>query len=357
MNVMGTAIEHHDDAPHASSPLRPLFVLSVWRSGSSLLHALLNQHSKIALLYEGELPQLQLLLWPHLRSGAWRERWEFWNHGPSRHGIAIDSMPAKASNAWEATSIVYREFARRKSATIWGEKSPHWYDNALHIARKFPDAQFIFLWRDPNAVMASIAHAAVSDRFFRKPGFTSKVLVGTEKLKRACDALRKEGRSVHEVTFEELTSNTAVCMRGICQFLSLDFEDQMTSLGGADRSATFSGQHHANVRGDRIIAGRARKGDVLSPGLKAKIARYSCRWKQQYGESWLTSVVQPKGTRHPSTLEIVADRLKYRALVCGDNLVKIAYALAPLGFAQSARAWLRQRTFKAVPSVVARSVK
>jgi Sulfotransferase family len=331
--------------------------LSVWRSGSSLLHALLNQHSKIALLYEGELPQLQLLLWPHIRNGAWRKRWEFWNRGPSRHGLAIDAMPTTVSSAWEATSVVYREFARRKGATIWGEKSPHWYGNALHIARKFPEAQFIFLWRDPNAVMASIAHAAVSDRFFRKPGFTSRVLVGTEMLKKACEALRAQGRSVYEISFEDLTSNTAICMRGICEFLKVDFEDPMASLAGADRSATFSGEHHASVRGNQIIAGRVKRVDMLSPRLKAKIARYSSRWKQRYGEDLPSSIMRPTSTRPPGALEIVADRLKYRALLCGDNLVKIAYAVAPLGFAESARSWLRRRTFKTIPSVVARPVK
>src|ERR1700722_8556688 len=101
---------------------RPLFVLSVWRSGSSLLYTLLNQHSKIGLLYEGELPQLQLFLWGRFRSGEWRDRWEFWNQGPSRHGIAIKPMPANLSNAWEPPRAFSQQVARRKQATIWGEK-------------------------------------------------------------------------------------------------------------------------------------------------------------------------------------------------------------------------------------------
>src|ERR1700757_2296899 len=101
---------------------RPLFVLSVPRSGSTLLYALLNQHSQIALLYEGDLPTMQIYLLGRLRSGAWRERWEFWNQAPSRHSIAIESMPARVPNVWEATRIVYQSVARRKQAAIWGEK-------------------------------------------------------------------------------------------------------------------------------------------------------------------------------------------------------------------------------------------
>lgn len=117
-----TAAQASSDRELASEHLRPLFVLSVWRSGSSLLYALLNQHSKIALLYEGDLPRLQLYLWGRMRNGAWRERWEFWNQGPSRHGIAIESMPAQVSDVWQATRIVYQSVARHKQATIWGKR-------------------------------------------------------------------------------------------------------------------------------------------------------------------------------------------------------------------------------------------
>src|SRR5579859_6320078 len=138
-----------------NSAKAPLFVLSVWRSGSSLLYTLLNQHSQIGLLYEGDLPRLHRFLRRHFQNGSWRERWEFWNQGPSRHGIALESLSADVHDAWKATRVVYEEVARRKKATIWGEKTPHWCDCPLLMAEQFPDANFIFLWRDLNAVLKS----------------------------------------------------------------------------------------------------------------------------------------------------------------------------------------------------------
>ena len=77
-------------------------------------------------------------------------------------------MPVHVSDAWEAARIVYPQVARRKRATIWGEKTPHAYHGVLRMAENFPDARFIFLWRDMNAVMESIARAALAERFFRK---------------------------------------------------------------------------------------------------------------------------------------------------------------------------------------------
>jgi sulfotransferase family protein len=329
-------------APSEAS--RPLFVLSVPRSGSTLLYALLNQHSQISLLYEGDLPTMQLYLLGRLRSGAWRERWEFWNQGPSRHGIAIESMPAHVSNVWEATRIVYQGVARRKQATIWGEKTPQWYHCALRTAEKFPDASFIFLWRDMQAVMGSIARAAVTERLFRKEGFANRALLGNEQLKQACDALKARGHHVHEVDYEDLASNTSECMQQICQFLKLPFEPLVTSLEGTDLTALTRGQHHASVRSNRISP--RKHVDVLPPATAAKSERYICYWKQRYGGKWPKYPLElPEGTRPASLVERWRDRITYERLILWDKVVIVIYAITPLGLARLWRQKIRPRVY------------
>jgi hypothetical protein len=327
--------------------MRPLFVLSVWRSGSSLLYTLLNQHPKIALLYEGDLPQLRLLLCGRLRSGGWRERWEFWNQAPSRHGIVIESMPAQVSDVWEATRIVYQSVARRKQATIWGEKTPHWYDRPLQMAEKFPDARFIFLWRDLHSVIGSMSRAASTHHFFRKTGLTTKVLVGSERLKHACESLRVLGRPVHEVNYEDLTSNTSECMHQICNFLEIPFELCVTSLEGADRSAIAGREreHHAMVQSDRIV-GQRKQVDVLSPVMRAKINRYICRWKQLYAGEWPRYPLElPRGTRPPGVIDLWWNRIAYQVLVFWEKVVAIIYALTPVSLARMWRSRLRRKSY------------
>jgi hypothetical protein len=328
--------------------LRPLFVLSVWRSGSSLLYALLNQHSKIALLYEGDLPRLQFYLWGRLRNGAWRERWEFWNQGPSRHGIATESMPAQVSDVWEATRIVYQGVARRKGATIWGEKTPHWYDDPLRRAEKFPDARFIFLWRDLHAVIGSMTRAATTHRFFRKPGLAVKAILGNEKLKEACDVLKAQGSPVHEINYEDLTSDTSECMRRTCEFLGIPFEPCVTSLKGADRSAISEGQreHHALIQHDQIFSKR-KHDEMLSPAMRSKIDRYICRWKQRYGNEWPKYPLEfPEGSTPPGPVELWRDRITCQSFMCWDDAVTLSYAMAPAALAGWWRAWNRQHRAK-----------
>jgi Sulfotransferase family len=347
--VDSSEISLPDLAKQEDSLRGPLFILSVWRSGSSLLYALLNRHSKIALLYEGDLPRLHRFLFGRFRNGTWRERWNFWNQGPSRHGIAVESMPASVANAWEATRLVYQGLARRKQATIWGEKTPHWYDCPLQMAEHFPDARFIFLWRDMGAVMESIRRAALTERFFKKAGFANRVFIGNEKLKRACDVLEKRGRPVHELNYEDLTSNTSDCMRQICAFLDVPFESRLTSLEGADRSAIGSGEHHEMVRSDRVI-NRGRRDHVLSPAQQAKAARYICHWKRHYEGKWPKYPLElPEHTRPPSLIELGYDRVIYQAVQCRDKLVAVIYAIVPIGLARRLRSWLHTRGGAHIP--------
>jgi Sulfotransferase family len=322
----------------------PLFVLSVWRSGSSLLYTLLNQHSQIGLLYEGDLPRLHSFLRGRFQNGTWRERWEFWNQGPSRHGIAIETMPANVSDAWEATRIVYQEVARGKQATIWGEKTPHWYDCPLPMAERFPDARFIFLWRDMNAVLRSIASAARTERFFRKAGFTERVLIGNENLRRAFEMLKAKGCPVHEVNYEDLISNPSESLRQICVFLGLPFEERMASLEGADRSAIAAGPHHTMVRRNKI-ARKKQHAEILAPALRAKINRYICRWRRLSGGRWPKyPATLPAASRPPSLLELWRDRIFYKAALGRDKFVVFVYAVVPIEVARVFRTWLRQHS-------------
>jgi len=254
-------------------------------------------------------------------------------------------MPVSVSDAWEAARIVYQQVARRKNATIWGEKTPHAYDGILPLADKFPDARFIFLWRDMNAVMESIWRAALTERFFRKAGIANRALIGNEKLRRACDVLKSRQRPIHEVNYEDLTSNTSECMRQICLFLELPFESRITSLQGAERSAIFSGQHHALVRGERVVGQRKQVG-LLSPALRAKINRYNCRWKRRYEGKWPKYPLQlSEGSRPPGTVELWRDRIIYYVVQCQDKMVAVIYAVVPINLARRLRCWLRQRSW------------
>jgi hypothetical protein len=309
----------------------PLFVVGMWRSGTSLLYALLNQHSQISLMYEAELPVLKPLFMLRGGKSDWTKRWNFWNSALERHQISADEIPDSVKDLPSAVRAIYGQYALRKGATIWGGKSPNYYDSLGRLAEEFPQAQFIVIWRDPADICRSILRAAEKDTWFSKRGITHRALFGLERMKQECERLVSCGVSVHQINYEDLVCHSADLMQGICRFLAIPFEGRMTSLEGADRSAIYEGEHHEGVKSEKI-AGKKRRPEVLPSALKTKIESYTAFWRTQYGGAWppASADLQDEPAKLPGTLERLKDRLLFRALRALDAAVVYVYCFAPL---------------------------
>jgi hypothetical protein len=314
----------------------PLFVVGLWRSGTSLLYTLLNKHPEIALMYEADLPLLPGLF----RSGAkadWLERWEFWNQALSRHRIDRQRIPADVSNLRSAAESVWKQYA---GDAIWGEKSPNYYDSLRSLANKFPNARFIVIWRDPADICRSILRAAqAGSSFFAKSGITHRALIGTRRLKGECEALIGKGIPVHQIQYEEMIKDPQRVLSGICEYLDIPFDPRMASLEGADRSAIYEADHHEGVKSTTITAQSGKvRDEVLSEAFKNKIERYACLWQQQYHGAW---PLYPKleGKRaQPGLLERVQDEAKFRFYRAFDRLTSLVYCYAPISLLRRYRA-------------------
>ena len=313
---------------HSGSFCGPLFVVGMWRSGTSLLYALLNQHPEIALLYEGDLPLLTPLFWFSKSKGDWLERWEFWNSALQRHQIDRAAISRTASGLAEAMSSVGREYARKKSAGIWGCKSPNYFDSMTRLSREFPDARFIVIWRDPSDICRSILRAAASPTWFRKAGIAQRALFGYREMKKEADQLVAFGVPLYEIEYADLVQTPTRVMENVCHFLGLPMDERMLSLAGADRSAIYDGNHHELVKSEKIVAAGERP-EVLPPALENKIGRYVLLWQQEFGGYW--PKVQPTSAVHgnPGRLERYFDFLRYRTLRILDFITVVVFCFAP----------------------------
>src|SRR5690348_10942812 len=89
----------------------PLFVVGIWRSGTSALYALLNQHPQIALLFEGDLRLLSSHFVTSQKPERLLARWNFWNEAARRHQIHREDLPLRISSTGEALNATYAAFA------------------------------------------------------------------------------------------------------------------------------------------------------------------------------------------------------------------------------------------------------
>jgi len=326
----------------------PLFVVGMFRSGTSLLYTLLNKHPQVALMYEGDLFRLQPFLWT-LGAGRRWTRCDFWNGVFHRHGLDPPEVTSGNSGLLAAIERVYREYACRKGALIWGDKSPNYYDFLGRLAQDFPDARFIIIWRDPLAICRSAMHAAQEARWFSKAGMNHRILMGCRVLKRECDRLVDKGAGIYQLQYEELVRDPAHAMKGICTFLGIPFVSSMVSLEGADRSAIYDGGHHSLVRGQRVIAD-ADRAEILPNKLKRKIERYINMWQRENHGAWpISAGCRNWEQREPSTAERIFDQLLYRSLRGFDFVVNLIHFWVPR---RALEAWrrLKQGLPEASPS-------
>jgi hypothetical protein len=337
------------EKPSAGQPdLGPLFVVGMWRSGTSLFYALLNQHPQIALLYEGDLPLLWPLFLGRRAKMDWPERWQFWNSAPSRHRLDLDKLPRDVSGLREACEIAWKQHA---GAAIGGCKSPNYFDMLPSLAAQFPNARFIVIWRNPVEICRSVVRAARNDSFFARRGMILRTLRGCHDLKTGVENLRTRQVLVHEIQYETLVDDPAEVMAGVCSFLNLPLHAGMTTLEHADRSAIYDGAHHEMVKSEGIKATKNKKkiaGEVLSERVLRKIDRYIASWHERYEKKWPAT---PENARLSGSswfvLEEFFDRILYRMFRAFDHAVAFIYCFAPL--------WLlrRYRAAKASPEAAA----
>lgn len=308
----------------------PLFVVSMWRSGSSLLYALLNKHPEVGLMYEADLMLLRSVFLKPRGQRDWAERWQFWNDAFGRHGMNVEDCESKGDDFSSAFESVHCEYAKRKGAWIWGDKSPNYYDRLREMAKSFPEARFIIVWRDPLETVNSILRAAQSgNSYFRRRGSAMRGLIGCGVFKEQTDWLRANGREVLEVQYEDLVSDTATVLREVCRFLDIEYSDELATLEGADRRAIYGGQHHALVRGNEIVAGP--RPMVVDGELRAKVDRYVRYWKQQHDGAWPPfHRFEGLNVASAGVLERSIDKFGYRILRGWDRFTAFCFSVVPI---------------------------
>lgn len=321
-----------------------IFVVGVWRSGTSLLYTLLQNHPRIALTYEAE----PLALFSRTAGAVWPDDWstrlEFFNRTFSRHRLDTAELPVR-KGARESMLKLFAAWATRKDATIMGGKSPSYHRFLVDVARIFPEADFIIIWRDPLDICRSVMNAGRNDRFFRRKGILREVLFGSERMAKGVRNLRSAGRRVHEVVYEELICTPEAELRKICAFAGLEFDPQMLDLKSADQSMLPPGEHHTRVRSGVVQPTRGRTG-TLPAKFITKSTRYLALWRKGYSDLAFARVLPELSvTGHPGHLEKLADAGIYRGLLLWVDLRYLVLRKMPLSVW---RRWRTDATFEAL---------
>src|SRR5581483_11148806 len=321
----------------AKDHVAPIFVVGVWRSGTTLLYSLLNQHPDIRLFYESDLPAL----WPMFRvpweRKNWFEKWEYWNAGVSRHDLDPARLESPVHSLAEAAELAGRQYAAQQGKKRWGCKSPSYYDRMVFLAREFPDARFLVIWRDPEEICRSVIRASATALWFTRPGMTHKALLASKVLKKQCDRLVKMRVALHQIHYEDLVNHPSETMRGVCQFLQVPFTPAVAVLNKSERSEVFAGAHHNRARSGQIGA-RKERNEPLPAELAKKVEQYKALWMADRDKDWLlTRHFSQASAAKPGGAQRVTDQIKFMLLRLWDIAPRIAFSILPLSAWQTYR--------------------
>jgi hypothetical protein len=254
----------------------PVFVLGVPRSGTSLLRNLLDGHRELAVLpTEGNL--LTQFRRP-LRRKPYPERVAFLGrtwlarlvHGTNLPPYWLlgthDETPnpyvayARRLLAWAAANSVRRygrpydaflpvvlAWASRDggsaSLSAWLEKTPYHEFELVKSLRTFPAAKCLHVIRDPRAILASRQTVELSvhgndgdaSLFAREIGRSLAVAAGFQR--------RLGPERYRVVRYEELAGEPEACMRGIADFLGIEFDPALLRPTVAGRDTASNSSH------------------------------------------------------------------------------------------------------------------
>jgi hypothetical protein len=223
---------------------RPVIVLGVSRSGTTLLKEMLDSHSQLAIPTESYfIPQLWDRHGRNFDTEAFLddlgrlERVREWGVTPEDVRRRLPPSPSAA----DGIRAIYRSYADARGKRRYGDKTPSYMQSIDLLERVFPDAQYVHLVRDGRDAALSFLEMRRKPRFHlaRPRGIASFASQWRLEVEGARDLGGRVGPArYHELRYEDLVRDPEAELRRVTAFLELDFEQGMLAYhDGVDANA------------------------------------------------------------------------------------------------------------------------
>ncbi|MBY9009573.1 MAG: sulfotransferase [Candidatus Lokiarchaeota archaeon] len=216
----------------------PLFVVGMQRSGTKLLRDLLNQNKNIG------IPKAETNFLPYILG-------KYQNLPQINDSLKLNSLYEAIinttfyrwmnSDGFILTKNEYEEFdfsswltflkslishfapPNRNTGFIWGDKSPNYVNQILFLKNVFPSAKFIHIIRDPRDCCLSSKKVWGKNLYRTAEIWRKRVQEGMIQGKQISN-------SYSEILYEELLNNPEKELKQLCNFIGVDFHNDMLTL-------------------------------------------------------------------------------------------------------------------------------
>lgn len=205
-----------------------IFIISQPRAGSTLLQRMLATHPDI---YTTSEPWLMLHPLYALREKGFEAEY---NANLALEAVRdfLGTLPEGEDVYWGA---LRRAFAHLYGRALAGtgkrfflDKTPRYYFIIPELYHVFPKAKYIFLLRNPLAVLASILDTWVKESPFGLSQFRHDLLTAPRRIVEGIELL---GSRAIVIQYEELVKNPQTVLQRLCDRLGIAFHPEMVDYG------------------------------------------------------------------------------------------------------------------------------
>lgn len=204
----------------------PIFIGGFFKSGTSLLRAILGQHSAIATGLESYWFDFD---WHGPRDEDFKKHIDRLREFYDMNHADLDSIVESSSSALDFLGNFLSCYASSIGKKRWAEKTP---GNILHIDKilnEIPDAKIIHIIRDPRDIFTSLRQANKWDTVQEFVDMWCRFLGTAQELE---NRLKLTKDNYLTIRYESLVLDTALTMKSVLSFLSEEWEDSVAAFSG-----------------------------------------------------------------------------------------------------------------------------
>jgi hypothetical protein len=217
-------------------------------------------------------------------------------------------LPEKQSSFYKATEKYILDLFRLRchsDTKYFLDKTPRYYLTVPFLAKVFPSAKFILLYRSPLEVLSSIISSWLDNRLFLYR-YHVDLYYGPKAL---AESKKLLGERSYSILYNDLVNEPEQQMKRICRYLEIDFDPSMTD--------NFNQVVLQGRMGDHI--GGVAYGKVSTKSVSKWKSIMGTKYRKWYAKRYLNSIGSETLQSFSMSLEEVLKEIYAAPNIRGGN--------------------------------------
>ena len=224
-----------------------IFMIGLPRSGTTFLQRILDRHEDVH-----TVPEPWIMLHPvyALRQGGLSSEFDSFLARQALDDF-LKTLPHGEEIYLEAIrnfgASLYEKVLENSGKKYFLDKTPRYYHIVPELYQLFPFAKFIFVLRNPLAILSSIFETWFDNKIeLLKPQYYLDLVKGPELIMRSIGQL---GKRAAVVRYEELVVNPTQVVHDLCAYLSIPYKAEIIEYRAKNgkRLPSPSNKHQSNA--------------------------------------------------------------------------------------------------------------